>query len=715
MKFKKLTNKVHLREMVLRKFSGLVLVAGLWLVVAEIRCSAAAEQIGPAPCLVLVTLDTTRRDAIGAFGGPAGLTPNVDALAGAGTRYTRAVAPSPLTLPSHATLLTGLDPPQHGVRTNGTAALPASMETLAEVLSREGYATGAFVGSRVLDRRFGLDRGFEYYGDNMLAERIGEYGYPERTADAVTDEALAWLATVKPGKPFFVWVHYYDAHAPYSPPEKFRGRNPTEAYLGEVAFVDQEMGRFLDAVQSRSRRVIVAAVGDHGEALGDHGERTHGIFVYSPTIEVPLVIAGPGVLSGLKIDWPVAIRRLPATLIALLGVDGDDLPPGPGLPLSDRFDAARTPILSEAMMPSAVYGWSPLHAVTTGRWRYILAPRPELYDLVNDPVERTNLVEERPEEANRLKAVLDELLSRPGPPAGGAPDLDPETRAALTSLGYLEGASVRADDGIDPKDGIKMLDAFDRAKSMLVSGEAAEASLVLSGLVEKNPSNLPFLNRLAEAQLAAGQGDAALATTKRALELAPTSVFVNLSLADTLRRLDRIEEAAEAYRTTLEIDPRWAPAWLGLAAASESPEDERVVLTQALEADLDSLMVLLRLAQLETEAKNLETAKELVHRADNLAPELAAVKLARADLLRAEGRLDEALATCRAAAELEPTNPYPALCTGRVYLAQGEPARARPHLRRAAVLGKDTEVEQEASRLLESSRPGSPSDSQLSW
>jgi len=520
----------------------------------------------PPPNLVLVTFDTTRRDTVGAFGGPSDLTPNLDALAEIGVRFARAVAPSPLTLPSHSTLLTGLDPPQHGVRTNGTAVLSRDVTTLAEVLKGQGFATGAVVGSRVLDRRFGLDQGFEHYGDAMLAERIGEYGYPERPADAVTDEALDWLSGLTPDQPFFMWVHYYDPHAPYLPPNEFRGADQFGNYLGEIAFADREMGRLLEAVRARSQRVVVAAVGDHGEALGDHGERTHGIFVYSPTIEVPLVIAGHRVPKGRMIDGPVAIKRLPSTLTILLGIDQDGSLPGPGLPLSDDVVQGREPILSEAVMPSAVYGWSPLYGVTSGRWRYIDAPKPELYDLVTDPGERTNVVRVKSTETARLKAELDELLSRPGPNATGSPDLDPKTRAALSSLGYLEGASVRADDGIDPKDGIELLDAFDQAKAMIAVGEATQASAILASLVEKNPSNLPFLNRLAEAQLAEGNGDEAVATLGRALELAPRSVFVNGALADTLRRLNRTEDARSAYRSTLDIDPRWAPAWFGLGA-----------------------------------------------------------------------------------------------------------------------------------------------------
>jgi arylsulfatase A-like enzyme/Flp pilus assembly protein TadD len=652
--------------------------------------------------LVLITFDTTRRDAIGVFGGPPELTPNFDALAADGVRYLRAVAPSPLTLPSHATILTGLDPPQHGVRTNGTSALPSSVPTLASLLNDAGYATAAFVGSKVLDRRFGLDRGFDHYGDAMLAENTGEYGYPERPADAVTDEALAWLGTVSPDRPFFVWIHYYDPHAPYRPPVSTGGGAEVDAYRGEVAFADREMGRLLAAVRARSSRVVVAVTADHGEALGEHGERTHGVFVYTPTIEVPLVISGPGVAAGARVSEPVAIARLGATLLELLLTERTGVLPGTPLPLNASEAPVGRPVYSESMMPSVVYGWSPLHAVTVERWRFIEAPMPELYDLSADPEETTNLAADRPDVVEAMRGQLAELMSRPAPASAEAPDLDAETRAALVSLGYLEGGTSGRTDAIDPKDGMALLGRFERAKELLAAGEADKAAVKLAALVEQNPANLPFVNRLAEAQLAAGRGDEALTTQRRALELAPTSEFVNLAYANALFRLDRREQARQGYRATLGINPRSAPAWLGLAALSSGPEDEREVLGRAMESGVESLLVVLRAAQLDREAGHLEAAEGLLNRADALVPGMAAVRLERARVLQDQGRLEDALDACRRAASIEPGNPHTALCTGRVYLAMDQPGRARPHLLRATVLGKDTAVEIEARTLIES-------------
>jgi len=687
-----------------QKFSDLVLLVVWSLTVAANGVSMAVAETGPtAPCLVLVTLDTTRRDAVGTYGDHSTVTPTLDSLAADGVRYLRAVASSPLTLPSHATLLTGLDPPEHGVRSNGSETLPMGVQTLAEVLAGQGYSTAAFVGSRVLDRRFGLDQGFHTYDDVTVAERVGEYGYPERTADMVTAAALAWLVGQPKGGPWFLWVHYYDPHAPYEPPADLGGTTVRADYLGEVAFVDRQLGRLLRGIRAVAPEAVFAVVGDHGESLGDHGERTHGIFLYSATIEVPLLIAGSGVPTGRVFDQPVATRRLPATLLRLLGVEQEGMLPGPVLPGFDGEKESPIPIYSEAMMPSTVYGWSPLHSVTLGRWRLIDAPRPELYDLVSDPGEARNLIVDGAEEAARLQPILDGLIARPPVNDASPVTLDSETRAALRSLGYLEGADNFANDGIDPKDGVALLASFDKARALLAAGQSDRAMVLLEDLVMRNPSNVPFLSRLAQAQLAEGRGDEAVATLGQTLELASESVFVNLALADTFRRIGRVEEARLAYRTTLGIDPRWAPAWLGLAELSESTEGRRSILTEAEAAGAGSLEVLLQLARLEADAGHTETAAELLDRAEVLEPTAAATHLERARLLEAGGQNDEALASCATAADLEPANPLTALCTGRVYLALGEPRRARPHLRRAAVLGKGTDVEQEASRLLESS------------
>ena len=246
------------------------------------------------PDVVLLTLDTTRADHVGRIVGGRPLTPALDALAQTGTRYARALAPAPLTLPAHCTLMTGRNPPEHGVRDNGSTRLPPEIPTLAEAFAARGYATGAFVSSLVLDRRFGLDRGFGVYDDALVAERTGEQGYPERDAAAVTDAALAWTSKLPPGSPRFLWVHYYDPHAPYQPPGSWTGASAGRRYAGEVAYMDREIGRLLASLPASPAGRIVAVVGDHGEMLGEHGEKEHGIFLYRAALEVPLILSGPG-------------------------------------------------------------------------------------------------------------------------------------------------------------------------------------------------------------------------------------------------------------------------------------------------------------------------------------------------------------------------------------------------------------------------------------
>jgi arylsulfatase A-like enzyme/Tfp pilus assembly protein PilF len=666
----------------------------------ESKPEPAARQEAPEPVsLVLLTLDTTRADALGSYGGAAS-TPNLDRLASEGLRFERAVTPSPLTLPAHASLLTGLDPPQHGVRDNGTAVLPEDIPTLATVLERQGYTTAAFVSSRVLDRRFGLGRGFETYDDRMLAERVGEYGYPERDAATVTDAALAWLDGSPADRPVFLWVHYYDPHAPYQPPPEFRGDDSRSNYLGEVGFVDREIGRLLEAVRKGRQRIIVVAVGDHGESLGEHGERTHGIFLYRAAVEVPLVVSGTGVPRGAVVSRPVGIRRLASTLSRLVEIDGfEELgPPLPGFGF-EGADEAFPPIYGEAMMPATTYGWTELRSVSQDRWRYVEAPRPELYDVVADPEESVNRVVEEAETAERLRALL-EGFGRRQDRSAAVPELDAETEAALRSLGYLGGAAGEGD-GIDPKDGVGLLARFEEAKGRLGRGEVDAAIASFEELVRSNPSNTPFRVRLGEAQLAAGRSEKGLASYRAALASNPRSEFLRLRIAHALRELGRNAEAKAAYLEVLEIDRRSAAAWMWLAALEGDQDRERDVLREAVEAGADSVTILVRLAWLERERDRLAEAEELLGEACALAPDSAMLWIERGELALARKRDEDAMSFCTRAQELEPANPLTALCVARVYIAAGEAVRARPHLRRAAVLGRDTPVEDEANRLLD--------------
>ncbi len=663
-------------------------------------------RTGPPPSLVLLTLDTTRADYLGSYGARDAETPVLDALAARGTRYVRALAPSPLTLPAHASLLTGLAVPEHGVRDNGTAVLPRGLPTLATALAARGYSTGAFVASRVLDRRFGLDRGFDVYDDTMAAERLGQYGYPERDAAAVTSAALAWLATLPADRPYFLWAHFYDPHAPYAPPADLRRGSEQGDYAGEIAHVDREVGRLLRALPPGGR--VVAVAGDHGEMLGEHGEGGHGIFLYRAALEVPLILAGPGVPAGRVVEQAVATRRLAPTLLALLlGDDGAGVDLGAPLPGigSPATETDPPPIYSQTEMPRSAYGWATLEAVSDQRYRLIAAPRPELFDTLADPGEERNLITEERHEARRLKTQLDALKAGFVRRRAEAPPPDPQLEADLRSLGYLSTSGGAEAGTIDPKDGIRLLADFERARSLAAAGAHDEALPILEGLVERNPRNVPFLTRLAGARLETGRIDAALAAYRRAVELNPRLDFLHQHLADAYRRAGRLDDARTEYRLTLQLNPRAAGAWLALAELAHRAgqgAEERELLTRAVAAGTSSAAISSRLGQLELAAGDLDAAATHLEEATTLAPAWALPWLLYGQTEEARSRPGPALEHYRRAADAAPSSPTPHLHLGRLLSRQGDLDAARRHLTRAATLAPRSAEGQEARRLLES-------------
>ena len=646
------------------------------------------------PSILLITLDTTRADSLGCYGNEQATTPNLDRLAAEGLRYLHAIAPAPLTLPSHASLLTGLAPPQHGLRDNGVNRLPETIPTLATVLTERGYATGAVVASLVLDRRFGLARGFDRYDDEMAAERRGEYGYPERDARAVTDAAIDWLTDLADERPFFLWVHYYDPHSPYAAPGS-GGDDEKSRYAGEVAFVDGEIGRLLAALPERPVPPVVAAVGDHGEALGEHGERTHGIFLYGSILEVPLLLSGPGVRSGRVVDEPVAIRRLAPTLLELAGLPANELGFGEPLPgLASRSSRKTSPVFSESRMPASAYGWSALESLTTERWRLIAAPRPELYDLTKDPGELNDLADEETGILEELMETLSRLLEEWGVTEAPAIEVDAETAAALRSLGYLSG-STGEEGEIDPKDGIAWLAELEEVKRLTGSGSPTEALRRSEALVERNPRNVPFLSQLARAQAVAGQPERAVETLRAAIEVNPALDFLHLNLAELLRQTGRLDEAESSYRDVVERNSRSSGAWLGLAelaARREGPEAERQRLEEAVEAGTTSGAVYLRLAQIDAGRKRFEDADRWFAEGAELSPEWSLVWRQWGDLAAHRGDLEPAIQRYARAVQLEPRNPELGFRLGELYRRHGNVAAARAQW----------------SRVVELAPPGSP-------
>ncbi|MES1244861.1 MAG: sulfatase-like hydrolase/transferase [Acidobacteriota bacterium] len=669
-----------------------VLLASLLLAAGLALAAVPPAPAGPLS-VVLLTLDTTRADALGAR------TPTLSALAARGTRWTAAVSPVPLTLPAHVSLLTGLVPPEHGIHDNGTAVLPKDVPTLAAAFAARGYATAAFVASRVLDRRFGLDRGFQVYDDKAPAEQIGEYGYPERNARQMTDAALAWLAKRPAGKPFFLWVHYYDPHAPYNPPDVDPRSPAGQLYAGEVAYMDREIGRLLAALPGGAGRCLIAAVGDHGEALGEHGERTHGVFLYHSTLHVPLILAGPGVPGGKAVAETAPTQRLAATLLRLAGAGralGEPLPGIGGKPAGTVY--------AESRFALTAYGWSPLEAVFDGRWKLIVAPRPELYDLGTDPGETRNRLNDRRDEARRLKAALQSAQRSFKPRQAEA--ADPELARQLQSLGYASGSGSSGKGTIDPKDGVPMLAEFTAAKEVLQKGDARTAASKLADLVRRSPGNIPFLTTLAAAQLATGDSnaaDTAIATYRKAAAENPKLDFLHENLAVAYARLGRPEEARREYELTLELNPRFAAAWWGLANLAQKagkPAEVRRLLTAAIEAGTESVSILVRLAEAEAKGGDLAASERRFQQAVDLAPAWAPAWLVWGQLLENQGRLDPALERYLKAAEVAPGEPAPLLGAGRVLQKKGDREAARRYFERILSLAPGSPEAREARRLL---------------
>ena len=503
------------------------------------------------PDIVLITIDTFRADRIGR-----GFTPTIDQVAARGVRFRNARTTVPLTLPAHASLLTGQLPGVHGVRENG-ATLPPDAPRIAPVLKNAGYATGGFVGAFVLDRRFGLAAGFDRYDDGVRRDpRAVDRLEAERSAAHVVDSALAWLSTVRSS--FFLWVHLYDPHIPYAPPDEFRRRAGGDAYDGEIAYADAQVGRLLDAIaaRSRDRAPFVAILGDHGEGLGEHGERTHGMLAYDTTLRIPLVVAGPGIAPGV-IDAPASIVDVMPTLLGLAGgielggarLDGTDLL---------RNGPADRDVVAETMYPRAA-AWHPLSVLAGERWKLIKSSEVELYDLAHDPSEATDVAASHPTIVQGMSAQLGKLSA-----SVPAPAVDPAAAERLRALGYVSGGAARVDARApNPARVIGAWTTFETALAQVSGGQSADAIPVLRQLTARFPSPL-FTGTLGRALLESGDARAAVKIYRAAAERNARDVTLFHDLAVAARAAGDRMEAVRAEQAALALSPDHPPALNGL-------------------------------------------------------------------------------------------------------------------------------------------------------
>ena len=579
------------------------------LLVAALSAATVLQvQKGPPLNVLLITLDTTRADRLGAYGYKAGATPNLDRLAREGIRFDDATAQAPLTGPAHAAIMTGQYPGRLGIKDNASTPVPEAATTLAEALQAAGYRTGAFIGSFVLDRSYGFAQGFDTFDSSFDGYRNESKAQVQRRARQVIDPAIAWIKSgLDKGvtkAPFFAWVHLYDPHAPYDAPAPFGAKFAARAYDGELAYVDSEIGRLLGALKQAgySENTIVVAVGDHGEALGDHGEDEHGVFLYEAVSHIPWILRLPnGERGGTAIAEQVRAIDLMPTLLDSLGlrnaarVDGESL-----LPMM-RGQARRDPPSAylETWYPQLHFGWSRLRALRVGEWKYIDAPKPELYDLRTDRAERRNVIGERSNVAARMAGEMVAVEKSFGAAATAAPPQpDAETVARLRSLGYVGLASPsRGGRGPDPKDRIADMTRFRallglasedlRATRVDAAIEKLKRALALNELAFDAHTMLgsawqlkkdwekaigeydaaALLNPVlaaphvlaADAYLSKGEFDRALERLDRAAKLEPKSGEVASTRGRVLERAGRAEAALAEYERAVAFNAADAP------------------------------------------------------------------------------------------------------------------------------------------------------------
>jgi arylsulfatase A-like enzyme/Flp pilus assembly protein TadD len=614
----------------------------------------------PKPNVIVITVDTLRADHVGAYGYARARTPNIDALAASGVRFEKAYTPVPITLPSHACLMTGTYPMRNGMHDFSGNRLDPAMPTLASVLKAQGYATGAVLGAAVLDRRFGLHQGFDFYYDHFDFNRMLETNLDamERPGNLVMDQALAWLRK-NSARRLFLWVHLYDPHHPYSPPPPYDAQFKDNPYDGEIAFADAQIGRLLRYLKLGGllSNTLIVFASDHGEGLGEHAEKTHGFFIYNSTLHVPLVMklpASAAVARKQVADAVSLVDVMPTVLDALripppAQVQGRSLLPL----LQAKGEAGESHLYAESYLPRLHFNWSELRGLQAGNYRLIDGPKPELYDLAKDPGELQNLFEQKPAVAGELRAQLAGVVQKysAGTETAQKTSLDPAMAERLQALGYaaLPGGSnptISNRDLPDPKDRIQMYELVSEAINLSQRGNYAAS-------IEK---------------------------LKAALAIEEGSVPAHYLLGLNYYRQKDFASAVPEFRRVLEKSPDYALAVfnLGLALANLGNFDEAIVtLKRTLELDPSNFSAAFDLGALYLKKNMFDESIAAFRQSVTIHPGFAPGRRALGEMLLFRGQVDKAIAELREAARLTPND-------GRIHLALAKALEAKGLHREAA-------------------------------
>jgi len=517
--------------------------------------------------VLLVTIDTTRPDRLEPYGATDVATPNLQNLANRGIVFEKAWAAAPITLVSHASILSGMSPFEHGVRNNGTQYVADSVNTLAERVKAAGYQTSAFVSAAVLDKRYGLAQGFDVYDDDLSDRRnVSPRMVADRTAESTVNATMEWLDSAPDDTPFFSWVHFYDPHANYSPPPPFRDEYRDRLYDGEIAYMDEQIGRLFahpKLLAAGSDAPIIIVIADHGESLGEHGERTHALLAYDSTLHVPFIMHVPGGPAGMLVKESVGHVDVMPTILSMLElptgesdqeVSGRDLSP---LISGLKYEPSRA-YYSETFLPYYTYGWEKLRVMRKGRWKFIEAPESELYDLLKDPRELSNVFAKHDDISHDMQRDLNEWLADKEADNEASLSLDSDELAKLRSLGYLSvgsGKVAERENRPNPMTMIGQHVGLERARMLLADRFYQQAVSQLQNVLRKDPQNLAALIDLVRAHEALGEVDEAIVHAEHALELDPEYIQTYMTLARLEMQKDNFEKALELTDLAISLDP----------------------------------------------------------------------------------------------------------------------------------------------------------------
>lgn len=610
--------------------------------------------------LIVVTLDTTRADRVGAYGFPRGVTPHLDRMAEDAVVFEHATAAVPLTFPSHTTIFTGEYPTRHGIRDNGGFFLDPSATTLAEVLKGAGYATGGFIGAWVLESRWGLAQGFDKYSDqfDLSKYKVISLGTVQKSGEEVVNDAISWLDTVKSRK-FFGWVHLYDAHTPYEPPEPYNSQFPNQPYLGEMAYADAQVGRLLDWLKTNGldKNTVVVVTADHGESLGDHGEATHAYFVYDSTMHVPLVIKTPWNDRGRNASMVSSADIFP-TVLDLLGlppvkgpIDGVSLAAGIVDPKAKVGGSA----YSETYFTRYHFGWQHLRALRNDEYTYVDAPEPELYDRRADPGETSNIFKAYSARAEDLRLKIEALAKTDSGKVPERKSLDPDTLQRLAALGYVGNVIDVNPNAVlpDPKLKLPLFQKMNRAKDLAQDDNVEGAAALLKEVVTEDPNIMDAHLTLGNWLVRLKRGEEAIESFRRALALKPDD---DIALGNLARlylsrgRKSDAEDALRVFETALSRNPKNPQAWFQLAVLSMDMGDAdkaKHSFVRAAEENPKMGAAWIGQGALAFAAARLPEAEQMIRKGLELEPEAKGGRYNLARVLEAQGRFAEAAALYR--------------------------------------------------------------------